>query len=62
MNIKEYIEIQLNIKKTSLESIYEELIRIGHSPKAIYETVNEVIEDNLKKLIEEYLNKKKGIK
>jgi hypothetical protein len=59
MNLKDYLRKALIKPQPNLELIWEELLNSGYSYTEIYDTVNEVLVENLKKLIDDY-NKKKN--
>lgn len=59
MNLEEYIKSQLTLhKQPDLKAIYQELINFGHSPKEIYEAINEQISTNINQAINDYLKNK----
>lgn len=59
MTIKEYLKKQITLTKTpDLSLIYQELINLGHSAKEIYQTINEIIAENIQQALEEYRKKK----
>jgi DNA helicase IV len=57
MNIKEYAKTLINKPSPNLEAVYEELIRLGHHPQEIYRTINEIVVENIDKIIRNHLNK-----
>lgn len=57
MNLKEYLRKVLIKPNPNLELIWEELLNSGYSYTEIYDTVNEVLIENLNKIIEDYKNK-----
>jgi hypothetical protein len=62
MTIKEYLKKQITLtKQPDLSLIYQELMNMGHSPREIYQTVNEVLAENMVQALDEY-NKKKNEK
>jgi len=59
MTIKEYLKLKITLgKQPDLALIYEELMNLGHKPKEIYSTINEVVAENITKLYEDYFKKK----
>ena len=58
MNLKDYLRKVLIKPQPNLELIWEELLNSGYSYTEIYDTVNEVLVENLKKIVDDY-NKKK---
>jgi hypothetical protein len=59
MNIRDYIRSQITLEKqASLEMIYQELMNSGHHPTEIFQTINEVVAENINKALEDYLKKK----
>ena len=68
MTLKDYIRIKLapttnskSNKSPNLENIYKEMMKRGHHHREIYTTINEVIAENVKKILDEY-KKGKGLK
>jgi len=60
MDIIEYLRQKIAIgKQPDLELIYEELMNLGYPHEQIYLEINEVILENINKIIDEY-KKKKG--
>jgi hypothetical protein len=57
MNLKEYLRKILIKPQPNLELIWEELLNSGYSYTQIYDTVNEVLIENFKKLMDNYENK-----
>lgn len=69
MTLKEYIRIKLtpttksknNKRPDIMKNIYKDMIKRGHHHKEIYRTINEVIVENVKKILDEY-KKREGLK
>ena len=66
MTLKDYIRIKLasttkskSKKSPNLENIYKEMMKRGYHHREIYATINEVVVENIKKILDEY-KKRKG--
>jgi len=60
MDIKEYLRQQIKVGKTpDLELIYKDLENLGYHHTRIYVEINEVILENISKIIDKY-KKEKG--
>jgi len=59
MNLKEYLKIKIKPDtQLDLELIYQELRNLGHPYIDIYCTINEIIIENINKILEDYYKKK----
>jgi len=59
MDIKEYLRQQIKIGKTpDLELIYKDLENLGYHHTQIYVEINEVILENISKIIDKYKREK----
>jgi len=59
MTINEFIKIQLKKKDPNLETIYEQLMRMGYKSEEIFYAINMQIYLNASEAVEDYLKKNK---
>jgi len=59
MTINEFVKIKLKNKNPNLETIYEQLLRMGYKSEEIFYAIQMQIYLNMQDAVEDYLKKKR---
>jgi hypothetical protein len=59
MTINEFVKIKLKQKNPNLETIYEQLMRMGYKAEEIFYTIQMQVYLNMQDAVTDYLKKKK---
>lgn len=59
MNINEFVKIKLKNKNPNLETIYEQLMRMGYKSEEIFYAIQMQVYLNMQDAVTDYLKKKK---